>query len=92
MMKAEEIAQEAISRLNKRITDEIFLIIQNDRDLMQAYLAAVEDAGKESSKQSGKDRVNQSIGRAVKAAYALTDADRESEPASTLISSHQKFV
>jgi len=33
-MTFKEIASEAISRMNKRITNEIFLIIQNDRDLM----------------------------------------------------------
>jgi hypothetical protein len=31
-MAPKEIAEEAIKRLNKRITNEVFLIIQNDRD------------------------------------------------------------
>jgi hypothetical protein len=50
-MAAKEIAEEAIKKMNKRITNEIFLIIQNDRELMKEYLRAVEG--------SGLDTVNQ---------------------------------
>lgn len=78
------IADEAIKRMNKRITNEIFLIIQNDRDLMKGYLRAVES--------KGLDTVNQTIGKAVKNAYELDNIDdREDNPSCTLIQSHQKF-
>ena len=33
-MNPEEIATEAIKKMNKKITNDIFLIIQNDRKLM----------------------------------------------------------
>lgn len=83
-MIASEIAEEAIRRMNKRITNEIFLIIQNDRDLMKEYLRAVQD--------SGLDVVNQMIGKRVKASYKLINVnDREDNPSCTLIQSHQKF-
>lgn len=83
-MNAREIASEAISRMNRRITNEIFLIVQNDRELMHEYLRAVE--------ASGLDTVNQTIGKAVKLAYNLTNAeDRENNPSCTLIQSHQIF-
>lgn len=83
-MTPQEIAQAAISNLNKRITNEVFLTIQNNRDLMQSYLRAVQ--------LSGLDSVNQTIGREVKRAYHLTNAeDREDDPQCTLIQSHQKF-
>jgi len=83
-MNASEIAQEAIGTLNKTITNEIFLIIQRDATLMNRYLKAVEDVG--------LDTVNTTIGKAVKAAYGLEDAnDREVNPTCTLIKSHQKF-
>lgn len=83
-MTPSDIGKEAIQRLNKRITNEIFLIIQNDRDLMLHYLRAVE---------SGTlDSVNQTIGKMVKMAYNLTnDNAREDNPSCTLIQSHQKF-
>jgi hypothetical protein len=79
-----EIAAEAISRLNSKITDEIFLIIQNDRELMQRYLLAVEE--------HGRNTVNQQIGKIIKSSYQLTNAvERGHEPSCTLIQSHQIF-
>lgn len=84
MMNSSEIAKEAIERLNKRITNEIFLIIQNDRGLMKEYLRCVAN--------EGLDHVNQTIGKAVKNAYYLKNIDdREDNPSCTLIQSHQKF-
>ena len=83
-MNAREIAQEAIGILNKKITNEVFLTIQNNRSLMLEYLRAVES--------SGLDSVNQIIGKEVKAAYQLTNInDREDNLSCTLIQSHQKF-
>jgi len=83
-MTPKEIAQEAINRMNKRITNEIFLIIQNDRDLMKEYLRAIEN--------NHLDTVNQTIGKEVKNSYGLVNVnDREDNPSCTLIQSHQKF-
>jgi len=84
-MTEKEIAEEAIRKLNKKITNEIFLIIQNDRNLMKEYLRAVET--------DGLDTVDQTIGKAVKNSYELVNTnDREDDPSCTLIQSHQKFV
>lgn len=44
-MNAKEIAEKAIENFNRKITNEIFLTIQNDRALMHEYLRAVEDSG-----------------------------------------------
>ena len=66
-MTASEIADEAIRRMNKRITNEIFLTIQNDRDLMKEYLRAIQD--------NGLDVVNQTIGKRVKASYNLVNVN-----------------
>ncbi len=83
-MTPKQIAEEAIKKMNKRITNEIFLIIQNDRALMKEYLRAIES--------SGLDIVNQTIGKEVKKAYGLVNVnDREDNPSCTLIQSHQKF-
>jgi len=83
-MTPSQIAQNAIAKLNKQITNEIFLIIQNNRELMQEYLQAVE--------VKGLDSVNQTIGKEVKRAYQLTNIDdREDNPSCTLIQNHQKF-
>ncbi|MHC4124368.1 MAG: hypothetical protein ACYSSI_12405 [Planctomycetota bacterium] len=69
--------------MNRRITNEIFLIIQNDPELMYEYLRAVEE--------KGLDTTNQTIGKIVKKEYKLTNLDREGCPSCTLIKSHQKF-
>lgn len=83
-MTPAEIANEAISRLNRRITNEVFLTIQNDRDLMREYLRAVEG--------SSLDTVNQTIGKTVKQRYGLINLnEREDNPSCTLIQSHQIF-
>ncbi|MEN6433144.1 MAG: hypothetical protein ABFD06_09780 [Smithella sp.] len=83
-MTHKEIAEDAIKRMNKRITNEIFLIIQNDRELMKEYLRAVE--------RDTLDTVNKTIGKEVKRAYGLINInDREDNPSCTLIQSHQKF-
>lgn len=71
------------------ITNEIFLVIQNDKDLMQKYLRAVEEFR--------LDAINQDIGHFVKALYDLENLKvdgkdkREEKPSSTLIKSHQMF-
>lgn len=79
-----EIVNEAVSKLNKKITNEIFIIIQNDRKLMYEYLRAIET--------HGLDTLNRSIGKEIKSAYSLNNIDeREDDPSCTLIQSHQKF-
>jgi len=76
--------EEVCSEKNKSITDEIFLLIQNDRELMSKYLRLVE--------QDGLDKINQDIGREVKKRYGLSNAEsRQENPRSTLIKSHQEF-
>ena len=83
-MTPDEIAERAIGKINRRITNLIFLEIQNDRDLMHDYLRCVE--------QRGLDTTNKMIGKAVKREYGLTNAaEREHDPSCTLIQSHQIF-
>jgi len=79
-----EFADEAISQMNKSITDKIFLLIQNDKNLMRTYLQLVEEHGINS--------VNTQIGKRVKEIYDLEDAERNENPISTLIKSYQEFI
>lgn len=83
-MTSKEIAEKAIKIMDKKITNEIFLIIQNNRNLMQEYLRTV--------KEKGLDTVNQTIGKKIKQSYHLENInDREDNPSCTFIKSHQKF-
>ena len=83
-MEIKDFVDEVISIKNKTITDEIFLLIQNNRDFMQKYLELVH--------KKGQKVVNQHIGKLIMNKYGLTpDEGRNIEPKSTLISSHQEF-
>jgi len=83
-MNSKQVAEVAISVLNKRITNEVFMIIQNDKNLMYEYLRAVEI--------EGLDTVNQTIGKQVKDSYILVNInDREDNPSCRLVQSYQKF-
>jgi hypothetical protein len=83
-MEIKDLVDEVISFKNKKITDEVFLLIQNNKDFMQKYLRLVQE--------KGLDVVNQQIGKMIMKKYGLTHEDgRNTEPKSTLISSHQEF-
>ena len=84
-MEIKELVDEVIALKNKTITDEVFLLIQDNRFLMQKYLELVHE--------KGLDVVNRHIGKMVMQKYSLTpDEGRNTEPKSTLISSHQEFI
>ena len=79
-----DLAEKAIKKLKESITDEVFLIIQNDKRLMHEYLKLVEE--------KGLDTVNRRIGKEVQISFNLkNDNYRNDEPKSTLIQSHQIF-
>jgi tRNA(Arg) A34 adenosine deaminase TadA len=83
-MEIKDLVEEVIAKKNKTITDEVFLLIQNDRDFMQKYLQLVHEKSLKT--------VNQQIGKMVMKRYGLTpNRGRNDEPESTLISSHQEF-
>ncbi len=79
-----EFADEVISQMNKSITDKIFLLIQNDKTLMHKYLRLVEE--------HKLHPVNMQIGKRIKEKYDLTNEERNENPESTLIESHQRFI
>ena len=79
-----EFADRVLAKFVDRITDEVFLLIERDRELMHDYLRLVE--------QHKLESVNQWIGRRVKERFGLENEDaRQDEPRSLLIQSHQKF-
>jgi hypothetical protein len=84
-MEIKDLVDEVIAYKNKTITDEVFLLIQNNKDFMQKYLTLVEE--------KGLGVVNRYIGEAVERKYKLTPipGSINTEPKSTLISSHQEF-
>lgn len=84
MKELKDFISRVIAKKNKTITDEVFLSIQNDKELMQEYLHLVE--------KKGLQTVNQQIGKGVKEKYSLENhTNRNDTPISTLISSYQEF-
>lgn len=83
MEKLESVADKALKIIIEDITDHVFTVIQDNRELMQQYIEQVED--------KGKDTVNRAIGKHVKNRLNLTNLnEREQEPQSTLIASYEK--
>lgn len=82
-----EFLQAVFLKFNRHITDQVFLLIQEDRELMKLYLEQVQ--------LRGHDFVNREIGREVRAQYDLENEDgpddREKSPISVLIQDHQRF-
>ena len=77
-------AEKVIEKFSKEITDQVFLMIENDKDLNKEYLRLVSD--------TKLDTVNQTIGKIVKKAYHLKNTPtRKREPKSKLIKSHREF-
>ncbi|MCK9583055.1 MAG: hypothetical protein M0Q46_05565 [Endomicrobiales bacterium] len=81
-LKPVEIANKAIEKMNRKLIDEVFLIIQNDRELISNYLYAV------GGNKLGE--VNMAIARQIGRAYGLKGVEkkRNDKPSCTLIKSH----
>jgi len=80
-MAIKEFVEKVIAEKNKRIIDEVFLFIQNDRELLKEYLYLVE--------KNDLQTVNKNIGKEVAKEYGLkSDIGRNYEPVSALISSY----
>jgi hypothetical protein len=73
-----------IDRFSSEITDNVFLMIQNERELLQDYLKLIEN---------GKlNIVNSSIAKEIKKRYKLDNKDLQiKNPRSFLIKTHQSF-
>jgi len=83
-MTLQVFSDKLLSKFSKEITDQVFLSIQKDRELMHEYLRLVS--------KKGIDSVNQHIGKSVKNRYKLSNSDsRQDNPKSMLIKSHQEF-
>lgn len=84
MQKLENFTTLVLERFSAEITDNVFLLIQNDHNLMASYLSLVQE--------KGVLAVNTTIGKAIKSKYALANQNaRQVNPKSTLIKSHQIF-
>lgn len=84
MSETKDFFDKIIKRFDEKITDYVFLMIENDKDLMKKYLDLVSE--------SSLKTVNQQIGRKVKTHYKLENETVESNPESKLIDTYTKHV
>jgi len=80
----QEYINTAVNNVAQKVTDLVFLEIQNNAILMHEYLIHVEE--------SGLKNVNMEIGKAVLEKFQLQKLETRSyHPISTLIQSHQEY-
>lgn len=77
-MEISEFNEVVLLRFSQELTDRVFLMIQEDRDLMQLYLDAVGEHGKQA--------VNSHLAKAVGERFGATGQDQWlAEPRALLI-------
>jgi hypothetical protein len=79
-MEIKEFLEKVIAEKNKRITDDFFLFIENDRELLKEYLYLVE--------KKGLQEVNKQIAKGIEAEYNLNSFGENGEPESKLITTY----
>jgi len=80
----DEFINRVLNRFALTITDEVFLLIQNDHELMQDYLRQVH--------AHGIEEINRSLGFRIKQAFYLENLDEEEHPRSTLIKTYTRHL
>lgn len=82
-MEIKDFAEKAIEKLTVDITDRLFLLIQNDKELMQDYLNLLEN--------NKRHFVNSEIAKVVKSTFNLQNIGESKAPKSTLIKTFEQF-
>lgn len=83
-MDIKDFTTQILEKFTEQLTDQVFLFIENDRELMSAYLHTVEE--------KNLNYVNSEIAKAIKAKFVL-DVDGECKaPQSKLIQGYTKFT
>lgn len=80
----EKFIQKVLEKFTKQITDQVFLMIQNDRDLYIEYCNQCHS--------QDKNKLNRDLGKAVKEYFDLVNLDEAKleEVKSVLITSYTK--
>ncbi|WP_461632413.1 hypothetical protein [Labilibaculum euxinus] len=85
MKQLNDFKKKLVDRFSEKLTDKVFLMIQNDRDLMREYLAVIENS-------KSLAYVNSEIAKEVKKRYDLQNLNQRNEnPESLLIQGHEMF-
>ncbi len=84
MIKLKEFENKVINRFTDTITDRVFLLIQNDRELLQDYLDLLSN--------HKRNFINSDIAKAIKKRFDLDNKKlKNKQPESYLIKSFEEF-
>jgi hypothetical protein len=83
-MKVEKFAQKVVEQFCKELTDQMFLYIENNKDLMQEYLHLVSEEKLEN--------VNRLLGSEFKKKFFVDNYKENVEPKSKLIVSYTEHT
>ena len=85
MKELDDFKKKVIDKFTLHLTDEVFLLIQNDKELMKEYLSII-------SKNSSLKYVNSEIAKEIKKRFSLNNLGKKNiSPKSTLIQGHEIF-
>ena len=85
MKELNNFKEKVIDLFSKKLTDKVFLMIQNDKELMREYLSVIE-------KNNSLAYVNSEIAKEIKKRYGLKNLNqRNKKPESLLIQGHEMF-
>lgn len=82
-MEINEFTKKAIDKFTVDMTDNLFLLIQNDKELMQDYLNLLEN--------NKRQIINSSIAKKIKETFDLENIGESQTPKSTLIKTFEQF-
>lgn len=85
MKELNDFKEKVVDMYTEQLTDKVFLMIQNDRELMKEYLSIVE-------KSSSLKYINSEIAKEIKKRYNLDNlGEKNRTPESYLIQGHELF-
>ena len=83
-MNTNEFMQKAVPLFKEQLTDIFFTFVQNDRELMKAYLDTVDS-------ESSLKYVNSHIAQLLAQEFSLSNKHEKGDPGSNLIQSYSKL-
>lgn len=85
MKQLDDFKKKVVDSFTTQLTDKVFLMIQNDRDLMKEYLSIIE-------KSNSLSYINSEIAKEIKKRYNLDNLGEKNEsPKSFLIQGYELF-
>jgi hypothetical protein len=84
MSQFDNFFNEVFDKFSKDITDRIFLMIENDPELMDKYSSLV------GNDKKVKDELNSELGKEIRKKYDLENLKKNKNPESSLIKSYRE--